>query len=100
MNKNNRSSDFNLFNASDATLGVLEAIYEMLAEVPAEHSPERARWINGLTGLAWVGRNAARELNAFVYEASDLQRIPCTYSDIESDHFDGVKETAAIYSIR
>lgn len=99
MNKNNRSSDFNLFNASDATLGVLEAIYEMLAQVPAEHSPERARWINGLTGLAWVGRNAARELNAFVYEASDVQRIPCTYPDIESDDFQSVKEERAIYAV-
>ena len=98
MNKKIHSSDFNLFNASDATLGVLEAIYDMLGEVPAEGSPERAQWFNRLMGLAWVGRNAARELNAFVYEVSDVQQIPCTYSDIESDQFQGVKETPATYS--
>lgn len=99
MNKNSCSSDFNLFNASDATLGVLEAIYEMMAEVPAEDSPERAQWLNGLAGLAWVGRNTARELNEFVYEVSDVQRIPCTYSDIEFDRFQGVKEPSAIYAV-
>ena len=78
---------------------MLEAIYEMLAEVPAEHSPERARWINGLMGLAWVGRNAARELNAFIYAASDAHRFPCSYSDIESDDLQGVKEAPAIYAV-
>jgi len=99
MNNSKRNSDFNLFLASDAVLGTLESIYEMMAEIPAEGSAEHTRWANALTGLAWTGRGAAREMNAFLYEASDRHRFPKSYSDIESDA-EGVKETAAIYAIR
>ena len=99
MKKNSRNSDFNLFLASDAVLGTLESIYEMMAEIPAESSSERTRWANALTGLAWAGRGAARDMNAFLYEASDRHRFPKDYSDIESEPA-GVKETAAIYAIR
>lgn len=98
MSKDSNLSDFNLFLASDAVLGTLESIYEMLAEIPAESSSERTRWANALTGLAWAGRGAAREMNTFLYDASDRHRFPKDYSDIESDPT-GVKETTALYVI-
>ena len=60
MNKCSRNSDFNLFLTSDAVLGTLDSIYEMMAEIPAEDSSDRERWVNALTGLAWAGRGAAR----------------------------------------
>lgn len=98
MTKCSRNSDFNLFLASDAVLGTLESIYEMTAEVPAEGTAEHARWVNALTGLAWAGRSAAREMNAFLYDASDRHRFPKEYSDIESD-VKSVKEQAALYVV-
>ena len=98
MSKDSNLSDFNLFLASDAVLGTLESIYEMMAEVPAENASERTRWVNALTGLAWAGRSAAREMNAFLYDASDMHRFPKDYSDIESD-VEGVKEMAALYVV-
>lgn len=98
MSKDSKLSEFNLFLASDAALGVLEAIYELTGEVPAENSAEHTRWINSLTGLAWTGRNTAREMNVFLYEASDRHRFPKDYSDIESGN--GVKEPRALYAVQ
>lgn len=101
MNKNSSSSDFNLFLASDAQLGVLEAIYELMAEIPAGGTPAHTQWANALTGLAWAGRRAAREMNVFLTEASDLHRFPTTYSEIVPDaERNTVRESAAVYSIR
>lgn len=99
MNKNSQLSDFNLFLSSDALLGVLEAMHEMMAEMPTDGTEARTLWLNSLTGLAWMGRNVAREMNVFLYKASDCHRFPNTYADIESS-FDGVKETATVYAIR
>lgn len=81
MNKNSRSSDFNLFISSDVTFGTLEAIGEKMADVPTDE-PERTEWVNAITGLASAGLKAAREMNAFLYEASDMHRFPSTYADI------------------
>lgn len=99
MKKNSSNSDFNLFLSSDAVLGTLESIYEMMAEIPAESSSERTRWANALTGLAWAGLGAARKMNTFLNDASDMHRFPKDYSDIGSGD-EGVKETAALYAIR
>lgn len=98
MSKDSNLSEFNLFLASDAALGVLEAIYELTGEVPAEGTPAHTRWINSLTGLAWTGRRTAREMNAFLYKASDRHRFPKEYAEIEPG-YEGVKETAALYVV-
>lgn len=44
------------------------------------------------------GPQEAREMNAFLYEASDRHRFPKEYAEIESG-YEGVKETAGIYAI-
>ncbi len=96
MNKNNRSPDFNLFLSSDITFGTLEALNEKMADIPTVE-PERTEWINAVAGLVSAGLKAAREMNAFLYEASDRHYFPNTYSDIEPD-FEGVKEPTLIYA--
>lgn len=98
MTKYRRSSDFNLFLSSDVVFGTLEALYEKMADVPTEE-PQRTEWINAITGLASAGLKAAREMNAFLYEASDRHRFPSTYADIESDE-NCVRETPPLYLVR
>lgn len=98
INEFRRSSDSNIFLASDTALGVLEAIYELTGEIPAEGTPAHARWINSLTGLAWTGRRTAREMNAFLYEASDMHRFPKDYADIEYDENE-VREHTPFYAV-
>ena len=89
MENNNsfRSPDFNLFLAAEAVQGALEAIFEMTAEIPSDEA-EAARFFASLTGLAWAGRRAARELNTFLMEASDRHRFPSNYASLEPESCD------------
>ena len=99
MNKksNNRSADFNLFLSSDTVLGTLESIFELTAEVPRK-GEEMMLWINALTGLSAAGCKAAREMNIFLYEASDKHNFPTTWNSLEIDEDDDrVRDTRGIY---
>lgn len=95
-----RSSEFNLFLASDAVLGALESIFELTGEVPAK-GEESTRWLNALTGLAWSGRQAARDMNSFLHDASDTHRFPATYDDLEpgGEEGGGVRDTRGVYLV-
>lgn len=95
-----RSADFNLFLASDAVLGALRSIFDLTSDIP-DKEQERMLWLNALTGLAWSGHTAARELNKFLHEASDMHRFPNTYRDLEGGEDEhGVRETSAIYLVK
>lgn len=83
-NKPSRSPDFNLFLSAGAVQGALEAIFEMTAELPAE-GPELNRWFGSLSGLAWNGRRAAREVHEFLGEASDTHHFPTSYAQLERE---------------
>ena len=99
---NQRPSEFSLFLASDAVLGALESIFELTGDVPSTvEEEERTRWLNALTGLAWSGRQAARDMNDFLHEASDKHRFPTTYDDLEpeGDDSDGVNDTRGVYLV-
>lgn len=98
--KNTASPDFNLFDASDTALGTLAAICELMQSVPTR-GVERTLWNNRVSGLANAGCKAAREMNLFIYEATDTQQLPVRWEDIERDpEPNGVRETAAVYSLR
>lgn len=94
-----RSADFNLFLSSDTVLGTLESIFELTMEVPRK-GEEMMLWVNALTGLAEAGRKAARDMNIFLYEASDSHDFPTTWSSLETDEDDGhVRDARGIYLV-
>ena len=94
-----RSPDFNLFLAAEALQGALEAIFEMLAEIPTDET-EAQRCFASLAGLAWAGRRVARELNAFLLEASDRHRFPLNYGSLApEDDDDEIREPRVRYCV-
>lgn len=94
----NTSRDFNLFLSSEAIFAILEALYELMGEIP-EGEPELCEFYAKLSGLSWCGKLLAQEQRKFLECASDLHRVPATYRDIRQSKPE-VREQFAIYVVQ